>query len=256
MPGQAVRSLLMSLLVVALFGACSSDPAEPPSDDAVAALLFDGSNDYVQVADAQALDLTDQVTLSAWVYFPGGVAGEAGIIQKDGPGSFGRYGLWVLDDRLDFCVYIDGGSQSCLYSGKKLTLNAWSHIAGVYDGADLRLYVNGTLDASQALTGGISTSDAPLYIGGDPTETAFLVGAIHEVQVWNTARTPAQIASGMHARPTGSEAGLVGYWPLDEGSGQVVNAATPGNLNGTLGSGATADAADPAWTTAPWPHQQ
>src|SRR5690606_37885885 len=100
-----------------------------------------------------------------WFFFTGGFTGEAGLIQKDGDGSFGRYGLWVLGDEVDFCVYIAGGSQHCMYAQEGLTMNAWNHVAGVYDGAEMRLYINGELDSSQNVSGAISTSSGSLFIG-------------------------------------------------------------------------------------------
>ncbi|MFW6010285.1 MAG: LamG domain-containing protein [Gemmatimonadota bacterium] len=206
------------------------------------------------VTSEPALDLTDEVTLTAWFYFSGGLDGEPGIVQKDGPNSFGRYGLWVLDDQVDFCIYVDGGSQNCMYSDGTLTLDSWNHVAGVYDGSEMRLYLNGELDSDQPLSGAISTSDRSLYIGGDPTEPTYLAGRLHEVQVWSVARSEAQIASGMDDRPSGSEAGLVGYWPLNEGSGQTVSDASGNGLDGTLGSSGAADASDPDWETDDWPH--
>ncbi|MDA0328138.1 MAG: LamG domain-containing protein [Gemmatimonadetes bacterium] len=193
-----VRTIRMLLLLVSMTVAqgCSEDPAMPMDTD-VAALSFDGVDDYVTVTDAPALDITGNITLSAWFYFTGNVSGEPGLIQKDGPGSWGRYGLWVFGSRIDFCIFIDGGAQSCVASVGDLTLNAWNHVAGVYDGAEMRLYLNGMLDANTALTGAISASTEALYLGGDPTESLFLPGQLHEVCVWNIARAQASIMMDM-----------------------------------------------------------
>ena len=255
MPGRIISRFVLPLSILAFAAACSDSPTEPPTNDDVAVLAFDGINDYVRVPDAPALDLTDEVTLTAWVYVAGDMAGEPGIIQKDGPGSWGRYGMWLLDGRVDFCIYIDGASQSCILSDGTLTANAWNHVAGVYDGNEMRVYINGELDSSELLTGAISTSIEPLYIGGDPTESAFTNGHIHEVQVWSHARSPAQIAAGVHTRPSGTEAELVAYWRMDEGTGQVVNDASASGFHGVLGAGPSVDGADPVWSTAPWPHR-
>ena len=47
-----------------------------------------------------------------------------------------------------------------------------------------------------------------------PTASDFWKGQIDEVQVWNVLRTPAQIQAAMLQPLTGTESGLVGYWPL------------------------------------------
>ena len=74
-----------------------------------------------------------------------------------------------------------------------LPANGWSHLTETYDGAALRLYVNGTQVASTAHTGTIASSTNPLQIGGDSIYGQFFAGLIDEVRVYNVALTPAQI---------------------------------------------------------------
>ena len=47
-----------------------------------------------------------------------------------------------------------------------LTLNTWQHVAAVYDGALMSVYVDGVLVASSSKSGGIGSTTAPLGIGG------------------------------------------------------------------------------------------
>src|SRR5262249_39281334 len=61
-----------------------------------------------------------------------------------------------------------------------------------------RLYVNGTLVASQARTGAIATSTNPLTIGGDSIYGQNFAGLIDEVRVYNVALSAAQIQSDMN----------------------------------------------------------
>ena len=233
---------------------CTDDPTMMMMEGETWALSFDGIDDYVQVADAPALDVTTDVTLSVWFYFTGTISGVPGRIQKDGPGSWGRYGLWAFDDRVEFCIFIDQGSQSCLDSTGTMTPNTWHHIAGVYDGASMRLYLDGELDSETPLTGAISTSDLPLYIGSDPTESGAVVGYLHEVCVWNIARSQSEIQSDMDDRMMGSEPGLVGLWHMDEGMGSMAADASPTGLSAMLGSMSGMDSADPMWVATTWPH--
>ena len=247
------RSVTTTLLVGCLAVTACSDSTTDPMTDTAWALAFDGVDDLVTIPDAVGLDLVNALTVSAWFYFTGGVSGEPGLVQKDGPGSFGRYGLWVRDDEIDFCVYIDGGSQQCMFSST-LPLNTWTHVAGVFDGTEMRLYLDGVLNTSASLVGTVSTSDEPLYIGADPTQGLYLPGHIDEVSVWNIARSQSEIMIGMDTPMMGNEAGLVGYWRLDEGMGQTVGDGIPNGINGFLGASGASASDDPTWVETSWPH--
>jgi len=250
---RSARAVFPVLVIALLASGCTDDPMMMDDSGDTWALSFDGMDDYVQVADAPALDVTTQVTLSVWFYSVGSVSGYPGLLQKDGSGSFGRYGLWAFDDRVEFCIYIDQGSQHCLDSVGTMPANSWTHIAGVYDGTSMRLYLNGSMDSEQPLTGAISTSDLPLYIGSDPTESGAVTGHLHEVCVWNIARSQSDIQSDMNNRMMGSEPGLVGLWHLDEGMGSTASDASPSGLTAMLGETSGMDASDPMWVATTWP---
>ena len=88
---------------------------------------------------------------------------------------------------------IAGGSYADAFGTAALPANTWSYLTETYDGAALRLYVNGTQVASTAHTGTIATSTNPLQIGGDSIYGQFFAGLIDEVRVYNVALTAAQI---------------------------------------------------------------
>ena len=88
--------------------------------------------------------------------------------------------------------------------------NTWMHMALVFDGSVLSLYVNGSLQESLAVTYPFKAADE-FMIGQ-------YEGAIDEVRIWDYARTLPQLKSTMKAPisdPT-NESGLVAYWPMDE----------------------------------------
>ncbi len=91
-----------------------------------------------------------------------------------------------------------GGANANAYGAVALTANTWSYLALTYDGATLRLYVNGTLVGSQAKTGAITTSTNQLQIGGDSLYGQYFSGLIDEVRVYNVA-----LSAGGH--PDGHE---------------------------------------------------
>ncbi len=203
------------------------------------ALSLDGTKGYVQVWDSPSLDITDSITISVWFYFQGGIPGIAqpGIVQKDGPDSWGRYGLWTFGDKdkVQFCIFPIAGLPKCLISTRSLIVDSWNHIAGVYDGNTMHLYLDGEMAGSGNLSGPISTSNRRLYIGADPTQDLYMHGIIDEVCIWNTAHTQSNIQATMNIKLTGREVGLVGYWNFDDGTADDLTAN--GNHGELMGKG-------------------
>jgi len=92
----------------------------------------------------------------------------------------------------------------------------WVHLAGTYDGINVKLYKNGILVASAPFTANIGAGDTGFYIGSFGQLDKTFQGLIDEVRVWNIARTQTEIQNDMSIVPHGNESGLVGYWPLDK----------------------------------------
>ena len=76
-------------------------------------------------------------------------------------------------------------------------MNTWTHLAVTYDGATLRLYVNGVQVSSKAQTGNLVTSTHPLQIGGDSIYGQYFQGTIDEVRIYNQALSPSEIQADM-----------------------------------------------------------
>jgi len=88
---------------------------------------------------------------------------------------------------------IGGTFASPLLGTGALTANTWVHLAGTYDGATLRLYLNGVQVNSRAETGPIATSTNPLHIGGDSIYGQYFQGRIDEVRIYNRALSAPEI---------------------------------------------------------------
>ena len=123
-------------------------------------------------------------------------------------------------------------------------VNEWSHVALTYDGATLRLYVNGTEVSSRATGGAIRETTDPLWIGGNRPYGEYFEGRIDEVRVYRRALSPSQVRAMMSTPITSTRtasAGLVGAYAFDTGSGSVAVDASGKDNTGAI-SGAT-------WTT-------
>ena len=148
------------------------------------ALQFNGSGALVTINDSTSLNLTTGMTLEAWVYPTVSGGGWKDVIYK------GTNDIYYLEGSSDNGgVPAMGGtfSPSPLYGTAGLPVNTWSHLAATYDGATMRLYVNGVQVASRAQTGPIQTSTGPLTIGGDALYGQYWAGRIDEVRIYNRA---------------------------------------------------------------------
>ena len=73
-------------------------------------------------------------------------------------------------------------------------------------------------------------------------QNEYFAGRIDEVRIWNYPRTADEIRAPWNRSLTGSEAGLVAYWRVDEGAGQVAHDSSPYHHDGELGASSATEA--------------
>src|SRR2546430_13959271 len=112
-----------------------------------------------------------------------------------------------------------------MYGPTGLGLNTWTHLAGTFDGAMVRLYVNGELVASQAQTAALTATAGTLQIGADSYTGENFAGRIDEVRIYNRALSAAEIQTDMNT-------GAGGPPPSD-----TTPPTAPSNLTATAVSG-------------------
>jgi chitodextrinase len=161
------------------------------------ALTFNGTNASVTINNAASLQLTSAMTLEAWVYPTTVNSTWRDVIYKGDD----NYYLMAMSTNSSHPVAgaILGGVYAEAIGPNALTANTWAHLAATYDGATVRLYVNGVQVASQARTGAIATSTNPLQIGGDSIYGQYFAGRIDEARIYNRALSVAEIQSDMNA---------------------------------------------------------
>lgn len=123
--------------------------------------------------------------------------------------------------------------------------NSPFHVAGTYDGSELKYYVNGCLVATTLCNGDLILNDLNTAIGNQSTnQTEPFTGYIDEVRIWNVARTQAEIQANMNTLPNPTtQPGLIAYYTFDSNYDNIQGNTT---WNGTP-VGATALAANPNW---------
>ena len=153
--------------------------------------IFDGIDDRAEIAYNSALDFTNQMTVSAWVK-PNGTSAPQTIAGKwYAPDS---YMLWLSNGSYRFSVALAGGGWFSVAT--PATAGVFSHVTGVFDGANLNIYVGANLMAQTSAVGTLQASARSVTIGNHPTWNPF-AGAIDEVQLYNVALSAEQIG-GVH----------------------------------------------------------
>jgi len=159
------------------------------------ALAFDGSASLVTIPDAPSLHLTTAMTLEVWVKPSTVIDWWSDVLYKGDD----NYYLEAMSPSGG--APVAGGtwaSNENLFAPAALAINTWTHLAATYDGAIMRMYVNGVQVASGARSGPLAPSTHPLQIGGDSIYGQYFAGLIDDVRVYNVALTPAQIQADMN----------------------------------------------------------
>ncbi len=220
------------------------------------ALQFDGIDDFVSIPDTNGnFDVGTTFTVEAWVK-PAALGASTdfkAVAQAADTEPPFTNGSWVLF--LDHPDPSTWGLSVCVPACNAATSGAgslqagvWQHLAATYDGTAITIYRNGVLVATTPWSGTVSPTN---FILLGRWESAFN-GLIDEVRVWNVARTQSQIQANMNVTLL-PQAGLVGYWRLDEGFGQTAFDSSGKGNNGRLGTTAGADAQDPLWVASDSP---
>jgi hypothetical protein len=178
-----------------------------------------GGDGYGRVAYAPSLSFSGAVTVEAWVRVHA-ITNWASFVTKGS--TVGEYSLRLDDSgagHLRFSINDQGTINYC-DSSATLSLDSWHHVAATYDGANMRLYVDGKADGVLATTTPVVTNTEDLFLGFDsPGAAEYLDGDLAEVRIWNVARTATDIQADMDKRLIGTEPGLVLLCHLSEGSG-------------------------------------
>jgi CubicO group peptidase (beta-lactamase class C family) len=196
-------------------------------------LEFDGIDDKVVVSDNDILDITEALTLEAWIR-PNAIPysrRQARVISKGVDYEItvsGKDSGCIGDGDVQWRATIDGINQRIC--GGQLSMGAWQHVAGVYDGNEFSLYVDGLKVAGEMRSGLMATNETPLEIGNLPESDRYFDGAIDEVRIWSRALTQSEIQNNMYVELNGTEPGLTAYYKFNEDSEQTAfDSSTNGN---------------------------
>lgn len=209
-------------------------PIQPTLEDALPqpqTATFDGVGDYGSVAHADFFNTSQTLTVEAWVKPTSNKPNlyQSPVITKHGEAT--GWDLRCGSGKAEFMVTINRTYSTVTV--EQVDLGQWIHLAGVYNGQALQLYLNGVLKGSVTVSGPITPYLGDLNLGRNPRWTdRFFAGQIAEARVWSTARTPAEIQTFMLRRLGGDETGLIAYWKLNDGQVEHVQDSSKNKWNG------------------------
>lgn len=143
------------------------------------------------IADSASLDVTTQITTELWINPDEDIAtGRRGLFDNNG-----QYGFFIADGNRLRCSA--SGGPNLTSADAVVTRQQWQHVACVYDGASMRLYVDGTEVGVTVGSGqiGADSSDGSSVAQNSPNGDEFR-GRMDTLRVWSVARTRAELCAG------------------------------------------------------------
>ena len=205
-------------------------------------LNFDGVDDFMYINNPGGYQFENNMTIGLWIQYDENHTGYRTLVSNTEGGGYGIY----IDSSLIGEVYINNKYLTVSYPKENLK-NGWNYLSLIYDGTDLKLYVDGeekVSDSNGTYPITYSYSNC-LTIGADAESTCgdaeanydtYFKGSIAEVSVWDKVLNSEEVKQNMYSIPDLTDINLVGYWPLNEGNGIVTKdysiSSNDGNVTG------------------------
>ena len=217
-------------------------------------LIFDGNNDYaaIQSLNYYGSNAIGKLTVSAWVKVPAD-GGDWSVVDFDRSeyyncvvgvpnGSASGEG-----DRVGFHTRSTANGIKDMWGNTNIRDNNWHHIVWVYDKQevyDKKIYVDGQLDGQQnayPTNTNLGTTRRRYGFIGEGSEAGsynagrnnrYFQGSINKISIWKKAFTANEISSLQNINDY-DDNDLVAYWPMDEGSGNILYDKTSNNYHST-----------------------
>lgn len=159
-------------------------------------IVFDGTNDVVTIGSMSTFAPT-AVTFETWFKHTYS-SGYKGLIDK-GRDSYGGYSLNIDETfkKTRFKVRVGSNSKNVLSSTEYVN-DVWNHVVGTYDGTDLKIYLNGSLDGTTNAPGTMGTNTIDVRIGSTNDGLVY-DGNIAISRIYNKALTAAEVEQNYNA---------------------------------------------------------
>lgn len=192
-----------------------------PDGFAGTALDFDGVNDYVDCGNDASLDITDAITVEAWIK-PDVVSHNNNILEKGNNYWLSwDYSLESISGK-GIQINLPGPNTGWWEFQYDMDYNKWYHVAWTYssDGI-LTGYVNGEIVRWEKFTGPLQTNTDHLKMAAVESGHAYR-GLLDEIRIWKVARTESEIRENMYLTFPENEPNMVSYYQCNSGEGNLL----------------------------------
>ena len=205
-------------------------------------LSFDGVDDYIDMGNPTELQITGELSISAWVK----TTANDGVIagKSNTSGTQRSYGLW--SDRFGspqtpvFFVWGSGTYYETPNTGPRVDDGNWHHLLATFKPSTyLRLYIDGQLEQENttSIPASIDNDVVDFNIGRAANGTFLYNGQIDEVAVWNTDQS-ANVSTIYNGGEPTTISGAVAYWKLGEQATFSTNWTIPDQVGSNDGTSA------------------
>jgi len=223
-------SLFFCLLLVTCFL-----PRRTSSQSTLRSLSLNGANQYLTAPNSTSLNITGAITVEAWIKL-NSIGAYQIVLSREAfqqPATGGGYRLTIsMSGKVQLDLFQSHNTYVTLIGATTATAGVWHHVAGVFDGSQMRVYLDGGLDGSASTTSGPASGTGAFYIGRHSYAASpfHFGGLIDEVRVSAAALYTSNFAAGL-----GQSSAVRGFWKFD---GQTPNDVSGNGNHGTLQNGA------------------
>ena len=177
-------------------------------------------DDFVQLPNgSQYVSGGNNLSLTGWFYCDALGYGQGYMGFRAGSGTAEFYLIQLNNGVMECRLVSTAGFFEYVAPANTVIPQVWQHIAWIYDGTSIKLYVNGLLKGSSAASGNFVGTNVNFAIEKSLLGGFNFVygGRIDEVSVWNKALTQTEIQDIMANELTGTEANLQLYYKFNQG---------------------------------------
>jgi hypothetical protein len=176
--------------------------------EANTAVSFDGVDDKVNGGDVHDYAGTSAFSVEFWANPTAANTAFRRVVTKERFVSNGDHGGWIvaltpstdsIPNRIDFGRFDGGAGKAETYGTAALQAGTWYHVVCTYNSTVMRVYVNGTEQASTNTTLAVEDHTSGMRLGIRPSGGEFYGGLLDEVAIYGSALTPTQITAHYEA---------------------------------------------------------